>query len=321
MVVRYPIGSGDRSPREPDPPPSKPGSPRPHSKGPILAHMKADESAVAAILAKVERAKDQFGCLYSKMDRWQQQEGCTLVPEVHAGGAKHWLRLVMAEPIPPLWSVLLGEAIHDLRSALDHTIYQLTIDYSGRVLSGTQFPIFSTRSRFANVSKRHPMGAPGGGLHMIRGVGAGPRAFIEQLQPYPQRRWRTNYSLGRLHEFWNQDKHRLVHLWGIRLKEAKVEMTGNLAFGPQPHCTIWVSPRVIRDKAIGIKIDCVPPNTHVKMQGQAVFTVAIKDPRRSPGGARSLSEMSRDTEAVVKTLLDALGHQDDAILALNTPVP
>ena len=50
---------------------------------------------------------------------------------------------------------------------------------------------------------------------MIRGLGPGPRAYIESLQPYPQRGGKTNYALAVLHDLWNEDKHRLIRAWGF----------------------------------------------------------------------------------------------------------
>lgn len=39
-----------------------------------------------------------------------------------AGEAGSPFHLRMREPIPLMWGVILGEAIHDLRSALDHVV-------------------------------------------------------------------------------------------------------------------------------------------------------------------------------------------------------
>ena len=220
--------------------------------------MKVDHDAVAGIILKVNRAHEHFTTLKGEIDAWNERRPYGLVPEVHAHGAKHLLRVRLTEPIDVMWSVLLGEAIHDLRSALDQIVYQLTIANTGKALDRTQFPIFSKRRRFAETSKRFPYGVPGSGLHQIRGVASGPHSFIEALQPYPQRRTRTVHrSIANLHDLWNQDKHRLVHLWGIRFANAEVSVGGTHPFS---HCVpTFFSGQVLHEGAVAIKIVCDPP--------------------------------------------------------------
>jgi hypothetical protein len=37
------------------------------------------------------------------------------------------IRMIVKKPCPPMWGILIGEIVHDLRSALDHAVYQLVI--------------------------------------------------------------------------------------------------------------------------------------------------------------------------------------------------
>src|SRR2546427_12895354 len=65
-------------------------------------------------------------------------------PQPNANRTQWVYPIKFARPIPVLWGVLSGELVHDLRSALDHAIYHLSVDYSKREVKGTGFPITTT---------------------------------------------------------------------------------------------------------------------------------------------------------------------------------
>src|SRR5690242_6655870 len=44
-------------------------------------------------------------------------------------------------PIPETWGVIIGEVVHNARSALDHLVYQLVLLAGGVPHSSHQFPI------------------------------------------------------------------------------------------------------------------------------------------------------------------------------------
>jgi len=136
--------------------------------------------------------------------------------EVHDEGRKHLWRLRMDAEIPVEWAVILGEIVHNLRSALDQSVYcSASTDQEARPRIG--LPRLHLKSAFAQRKKKSTTEwSSTSGMYKIRGIGPGPHAFIEALQPYPQRcgQRRDRLALRLLHDFWNQDKHRLVHLWG-----------------------------------------------------------------------------------------------------------
>ena len=47
--------------------------------------------------------------------------------------------------LPPTFGIRVGEAIYNLRAALDYLVYELAILDSGNVQQGTQFPIEDTK--------------------------------------------------------------------------------------------------------------------------------------------------------------------------------
>ncbi len=238
-------------------------------------------------------------------------------PEVHDQGRKHFYRLRFARPIPVDWAVLLGEAIHDLRSALDQAVYWLTVDWERKELKGSSFPI---NRRKADFERRRKNGAwtNDSGMHKIRGVGPGPQAFIEALQPYPQRYRRAEcIALRTVHDLWNQDKHRLVHLWGLRFTDEQLEVPEDVA----RDCALGIDRRVLHDRAIVLRIVCDHPHPKVQVRGQISPSLTIY---AGKGRARNLKlrAVAAATGDVILKLTNAIGQQDRPInLAVWTATP
>lgn len=95
-------------------------------------------------------------------------------------------------PIPALFSVLVGEAIYNLRAALDYLTYELAVLDSGAVQNGTQFPICDGKDDF---DRRRTT--------WLKGISGAHVTQIERLQPYPTPNWTAI-----LRDISNPDKHR-----------------------------------------------------------------------------------------------------------------
>ncbi|MBK8295135.1 MAG: hypothetical protein IPK93_10315 [Solirubrobacterales bacterium] len=95
--------------------------------------------------------------------------------------------------IPASWSLLAGEAVHNLRSSLDHAVYAHATRNER-----SQFPIADTEKDFEEWSGR-----------MLKGVPRSLREIIERAQPYQHSGgavWADH--LRWLRELSNADKHR-----------------------------------------------------------------------------------------------------------------
>src|SRR6059036_102474 len=97
--------------------------------------------------------------------------------------------------MPDHWPLLAGEAIQNLRAALDHLVFEK----SGNNRR-TQFPIFTDHCEFQVLGKRY-----------MKGVPEPVRAFIEEAQPYrfmPEHA--AQHPLAQLSALSNLDKHRVL---------------------------------------------------------------------------------------------------------------
>lgn len=275
--------------------------------------MKVDQRGIEAIRLKVDRAYEHFTCLHAEMRTWDNfgtnNRPWVLLPEVHENGRKHWYRVRFLKPMPVEWAVILGEALHDLRSALDQAVYWLTIDWIGKRLDGTAFPVCRKRAHFTKAHSRGPYkGLPtrDSGLYKVRGLGPGPLAFVEALQPYPQR-WRSDhvFAIKALNELWNQDKHRLVHLFGLHFANPQVRFHKTVA----PDIAVLFDNRVKHDHAIVLKLLCDPPHPQVEMLGQIWGAPSIFAGQRAHGANLNMWDIAGHVVDVINKLVAAIGRQ------------
>lgn len=114
----------------------------------------------------------------------------------------------------PMWGVRVGEIIHNLRSALDHAVWELVILTTKSPppkRNKNQFPVFETKAGFEDRGVNQF-------LHGVRGDAID---LIRSEQPFPQTDGGTGEGikspLWHLHELSNHDKHRTLHLTGTML--------------------------------------------------------------------------------------------------------
>ncbi len=118
------------------------------------------------------------------MAAWHEPAAYSQSGDKKAGGAEYRVYVEIQKPIPPIWSVILGEAIHNMRSALDQLVYQLYLDAQGKIRNGTAFPIFPSSDLF------HKWGRDD-----IRGIGDGPKSIHQVASAVPESG--TNASITR----------------------------------------------------------------------------------------------------------------------------
>ena len=122
--------------------------------------------------------------------------------------------------LPVEWSIIAGEAVHQLRSSLDHLVHALVVS-EGRVKPTvrTQFPILDSEDnrKFRDRTE---------------GISSTAAAIIESLQPYhPSWTHRLHeHPLCILRDLSNTDKHRNIVMVQVDVKADDILMP-NDAFG------------------------------------------------------------------------------------------
>jgi hypothetical protein len=161
-------------------------------------------------LAKIARAEKQTESLKMEIASFLAEKNYEVRQDTdHKTGRKTAVFNILKE-IPIEWAIIIGEIIHDLRSALDHIITDLTIAENGKSLDNTEFPIFEIDAGYFSAKKD---GTPStiSGLYKIRGVSARAKALIEAMQPF-RRNPGDKSSLLVLNKLSIIDKHRTIHI-------------------------------------------------------------------------------------------------------------
>jgi hypothetical protein len=204
-----------------------------------------------------------------------------------------------------LWGVILGDALHNLRSALDHLVAQLVLLNTGkRSTSANAFPICDTRATYLSIGKK---GEPSKRDTALRGVSDTHKALIDEMQPY-----RTRIPPGALHplstlrDLSNRDKHRLVHLTDFAVDFRAREQLEDL-FIPnvdagEPLGARFAPMRYGQETEIlGVKFSCPGPEPDVKVKGHPPLNIGMSESRARLEHIRALGDDVGDMIEVFAT--------------------
>jgi len=147
--------------------------------------------------ARIQRAGDHLEALDATLTRFAKDGSFRIASERDADTEEYVMRIYSERqpPVPPpiIASVMVGDCLNSLRSALDYVVWQLAKTPSKK----NQFPIFDTPKLFEKESKRYLFSVP-----------TKLWAKFESLQPYPGRD--NTRALGILAKLNDADKHRLL---------------------------------------------------------------------------------------------------------------
>src|SRR5579864_5967531 len=167
--------------------------------------------------ARLDRALEQTQVLHAEFQEFAARSPHAAREIYDAATGRKRAEYLVLEEFPDAWSAVVGEIAYDLRSALDHAVYDLTCIESGGPLGQTGFPIFEDEARYDELTTR---GEPalGSGVFKIRGVNQYAKAAIKSLQPFEARK-ATPFEepmLSTLQELCAADRHRSVPLCRLR---------------------------------------------------------------------------------------------------------
>ena len=257
-----------------------------------------DERAVEAIRRKVIRARYHLHDLTVRQTTYvdAQPPNYEILLAVQPDGAQHIHWLKFNNPFPVDFSIVLGDAIHNLRSALDHCVYLLSLDNTGTVFDQSMFPIFKDSTDFSNK-----------GAWRIARIGDGPRVFIQSLQSYAKPTIPVHGSLFNLNNLGNADKHRSVNWWGLRfLPQFEVAAGARVE-------SIDLG-NVLYDHAQLFRVFPETPTQEMQVRGTVQAIVSIKNPAVG-GPAMSLWDIYYDVQYLTELLIAAIGNQSELIVA------
>src|SRR6266545_1165396 len=193
-------------------------------------------------------------------------EKCSMISQRHIDAGNHQFRFTVGFPKPDLaLSVIIGECLHNLRSALDHIVWQLVLANNQTPVKENMFPVCDTPAGFARHVQKN----------RLRGVSVQAQAVIEGLQPYQGGQLNAHlHPLWVLNQLTNIDKHRTLALTTIRGDNQNIVVID----GDGQIIGSAVPPKVLRDSTeIIIDASSVSDVEKVIVEFKTKLTVAFND--------------------------------------------
>lgn len=227
---------------------------------------------------KLARAKEHLRALDSKLrkKRSARKKPYILGREMWPDGRPERFYMEFTADPPVEWGLIVGDAVHSIRSSLDHMTYQLArlVQDPPTTPRRLQFPIFDDKLRYLYGEPRKPgrHAFPfGSGVSRVKQLPPQAQARIERLQPYQRSNpsARQHHPLWRLAEFDNIDKHRLI--W-LTFHDAKGGITWMNLGRPTAH---WVTFRSHKREAKARPLSEMTLE-QVAMEDQLTFGIAFE---------------------------------------------
>ena len=152
-------------------------------------------SYLHGVRVKINRAKKHLADLNLAIAAFKARGPHSFSIEIEPETGYEVYRFREREAIPSEWGAIIGDCVHNLRSALDLMANELVIANGGTPTQYTVFPIASSRERFYART-----------IQAIDGVSDRAKWLIERLNPYEG----GGGPLWRLHAIDIRDKHRLL---------------------------------------------------------------------------------------------------------------
>lgn len=249
---------------------------------------------------KIRRAEEHAKTISDEIIAWEKANPYVLTKNNDPQGRFYSITAHL-EPAPDWdrWSLVFGDCIHNLRSALDHLIFAVAVSQTKantpddeRVL---QFPIADTPEKFASQASR------------IKSLSEAVKTSIEGLQPFKRGHQLLPPLLALVRDFDNSDKHRLLNIAASWQHEGKAQIEC-----PSGHLveTISYLPGEIYNRADIVAFTIDPPSNKIKYEYETAFTVGVS---HNPGptgikttGVRKLLGLLCEE---VRTVIDVIGNK------------
>lgn len=260
------------------------------------------ESSASKLLGgsfdKINWARHHVQKLNSKIDSEIKPRTYQLSHEINSETGD--FEIVWDPPaLDPEFGLRIGDAVHQLRSALDLAVWELTgrngVDPETLKRPRPQFPIFSSKEDFDST-----------GVGQIRGVTEALQGVIRENQPYHRGDYAHQDPLAILADLSNTDKHRIINpvQVAVEINTEAIErvLAENVTLLPShPFVTPTGSLLKPRQTVVRLQLGDVPPP---QMQAEAETSADVA----LTGGALvipALNQMGIRAEGVIRHLIGA----------------
>ncbi|MEX1046597.1 MAG: hypothetical protein WD757_04310 [Actinomycetota bacterium] len=160
---------------------------------------------------KIGRAREHIIALEAEQDKFGDKHPYPLTTRFKDHDQPNISAIVVEsmEQPPEVMGLILGDALGNLRGALDHVAWQLAkrgtkLNLTPEQESKVGFPIYDSESKFSSALDTY-----------IPGIRPEHEAVVRHAQPYQRGELAVDHPLAVLQRLSNDDKHRLTHtvLW------------------------------------------------------------------------------------------------------------
>jgi hypothetical protein len=188
---------------------------------------------------------------------------CPTSVEVHDEGRRHIYRADNPPASDPVWGAIAGDAIHNLRTALDHLAHQLVRLCDNDPTNSTAFPILNRPPRKRCGRRKLPT--------IDGGVSEAIRERLDSIQPYQRRH---PHDLDLLRDLDNIDKHKVIV--AVSALSRGHGQTYDPENPPPESRTIWKRRPLEHNEVVAILVYETPqpqPDPHLYFHAQPSFGV------------------------------------------------
>lgn len=145
---------------------------------------------------KVKRAKHHIEELESRLSEWFNSDSFRLSIDNNPDTGNQCFKLAVGESMPEEIPVIIGDAIHNLRSALDFIAIEI-VSKAGLSLDHVYFPVYEDRANLIDALSKSKI---------KRVCPQASDLILDRIQPYKA----ANPFIWSLNKLSNTDKHRLL---------------------------------------------------------------------------------------------------------------
>jgi hypothetical protein len=157
---------------------------------------------LAGVYGKLDRAENHLDGLQEQVAVFLKDDAHDFRHHYDLKASRYSLSIEVRRELPVMWSVIVGDLVHNLRSGLDHLMWQLVLAGGGKPNGATAFPVLrhapATTDEWKSWRKK------------IRGVHPVVTEVIRSIQPYETQDGPLDgHALIAVKALSNQDKHEL----------------------------------------------------------------------------------------------------------------
>lgn len=240
---------------------------------------------------KIERAKRHISELDTAIARFNKRHPYRIVVEQDADPAYHLFILRIKENIPDTFALILGDAVHNLRSALDLLTCDLISIHAGEAAIGERETFPFSKGNDVDLKSVFKKG-------LINKISPEALDFIGSLKTY--KRGNGNPALWGLHDLDIHDKHKLL------IPVAKVVKIENMTVTQGQHVRMLLKNIGFGGAEDGAKLLKLPAANNVKVGQYFRPTIDVTFGNIEPFKGQSLIPTLHQLTDLVSGIVEAL---------------